>query len=224
MEREKVKLVILGYCVSEAHESQSLDADIVMIRVGSTKSGCFHAEFGVHKQLLIFEGGDFFTAAFRGSWSESANNRIDFPEDDPYIVKSYIYYLYRKTFPTMPMGVVSDNASLERYFTDIQQLAEFGTKVQHLHFLESLDYTVCLLIQAHTDKHDILQSRKIVNQLWKSFPPSSNLRQAILSHHEAHGCPSWYLAESQTTEAWDPELILHLLRWFCERSQSSLSA
>lgn len=82
------------------------------------------------------EGGDFFKAALTRSWLENATNRIDLPEDEPWIVKLYVFYLYRKAIYIPVEYQKKSESSLAMLFIYTKQLLDFGTKVQDLRFRE----------------------------------------------------------------------------------------
>lgn len=158
---------------------------IVVLKVGPEKE-----EFQVHKELLC-TSSLYFRATFDGGFREAKAQTIEWPEEDPKIVKIFQLWLYSGM-----LDFDAKNLDESAWFTliDLYAFAE----PYHLPALKDsvMDILISYLVQG---SYEI--PLPAFNKAYSVTSPKAPLRQLLIDLAVHRGTRSWELDESADPEA-----------------------
>ncbi|THV51290.1 hypothetical protein BGAL_0116g00220 [Botrytis galanthina] len=127
-----------------------LGDELVHIFVGPERK-----KFSVHKNLIC-RSGDFFKAAFQDNgFKEGAENKMDLPEDKPFIFQAFVTWMY--TARVESLQIPTEEAGSSRNLAIIE-LHIFADKYQSW---QLMNFAMDLLQDSLNEDSDILSFREV---------------------------------------------------------------
>ncbi|KAF1984037.1 hypothetical protein K402DRAFT_465428 [Aulographum hederae CBS 113979] len=110
------------------HKYQSLEGDTIRVLVGSDEK-----LFSVH-EAIIRSSCDFFDAAMRNNWKESAERTIRLEHEEPEIFGIFVTWLYYGTLT----GIPSDGSATEARLIPLFKAYVLGERLLNVAFRNAL--------------------------------------------------------------------------------------
>ncbi|KAI9790485.1 MAG: hypothetical protein M1833_001924 [Piccolia ochrophora] len=148
---------------SVASLARLFSGPVIDIFVGPTK-----VQWRVHEELLCHYS-PFFRAALRGNFKEAKDKSITLPEDDSFVFRFLVLYMYRGSLPEFQLNIMTKRSNLSIYL----ELYFLADKLS----LESLQNKIIDQLRQGFANRSRIPAPSSICRIYERTAPGSKLRQ-----------------------------------------------